>query len=128
MKTDSTPDRNRAEPRDLPPLDPSDGDVVTSAVGTAVVGESPGVNIVVNSIEAVAASASAVVASASVSEGTSDAVVASASAVVTEPCTFVAVGEAVAAGLGIVIAVVVADRPGIVVAVGPLAAVGTAQM
>ena len=57
-----------------------------------------------------------------------DAVVASASAVVTEPCTFVAVGEAVAAGLGIVIAIVVADRPGIVVAVGPFAAVGTAQM
>jgi hypothetical protein len=57
-----------------------------------------------------------------------DAVVASASAVVTEPCTFVAVGEAVAAELGTVVAVVVADRPGIVVAVGPFAAVAIAQM
>ena len=40
----------------------------------------------------------------------------------------VAVGETAAAGLGIVIDAVVADRPGIVVVVGPLAAVETAQM
>ena len=62
-----------------PPLDPSDGDIVASVVGTAVVGESPEVSIVVDGVGAVAASASAVV---------------------TEPCTLVAVGEAVAAGLG----------------------------
>ena len=68
MKTDSTPDRNRPEPRSLPPLDPSDGDVVASVACTAVVGESPGVNIVVDSIETVGASASAVVASVSASE------------------------------------------------------------
>jgi hypothetical protein len=113
------------------------GDVVATVACTdAVVGESPGVNIVVDSIEAVVASASAAVTFASASavvEGiaskrTSDAVAASASVVVTEPCTLVAVGEAVAAGLGIVIDAVVADMPGIVVVVGSLAAVETAQM
>lgn len=52
---------------------------MASAVGTAVVGESP-VGIVVDSVETAAASASAVVASSS--EGTAGAVVASASAVV----------------------------------------------
>ena len=73
-KTDSTPGRIRTEPRCLPPLDPSDGDVVASVACTAVVGESPVVKIVVDSIEGIAA------------EGTSDAVgVASASAVVAEP-------------------------------------------
>ena len=40
----------------------------------------------------------------------------------------VAVGEAVAAGLDIVIVAVVADMPGIVVDVGTLNAVETAQM
>jgi hypothetical protein len=91
---------------------------------------------VVDSIETVVASASGVVASASASAvgggiaaaGTSDAVVASASVVVTKPGTLDAVGEAVAAGLDIVIVAVVADRPGIVVVVGSLAAVETAQM
>ena len=40
----------------------------------------------------------------------------------------VAVGKTAAAGLGIAIDAVVADRPGIVVAVVPLAVVETAQM
>ena len=125
-KIDSTPDRNRVEPRSFPSLAPSDVDIAASVVGSVVVGESPEVNIVVDGVGVVAASASVVVASVS-AEGTAGVVVASASAIVARPCTLT-VGKAVAAGLGIVIAVVVADRPGIVVAVGPLAAVGTAQM
>ena len=126
VKTDSTPDRNRAEPRSLPSLDPSDVDIAASVVGNAVVGESPEVSIGVDSVGVVAASASVVVASVS-AEGTAGIVVASASAVVARPCTL-AVGKVLAAELGIVVAVVVADRLDIVVAVGPFAVVGIAQM
>ena len=54
-KIGSTPGRNRAEPRSLPPLDPSDGNIVASVVGTAVVGESPEVSIVVGSVGVVVA-------------------------------------------------------------------------
>ena len=99
---------------------------MASVVGTAVVGDNPEVSIVVDRVGP-AAFASAVVAS-SPAEGTAGAVVASALAVVTRPSTLVAVGEAVVVGLGIVVAVVVADRLGIVVAVRPFAVVGIVQM
>ena len=125
-KIDSTPDRNRVEPRSFPSLAPSDVDIAASVVGNAVVGESPEVSIVVDSVGVVAASASVVVASVS-ADGAAGVVVASASAVVARPCTLT-VGKAVAAELGVVVAVVVANRLDIVVAVGPFAVVGIAQM
>jgi hypothetical protein len=125
-KIDSTPDRNRVEPRSFPSLAPSDVDIAASVVGSVVVGESPEVNIVVDGVGVVAASASVVVASVSAG-GTAGIVVAFASANVARPCTL-AVGKAVAVGLRVVIAVVVASRLDIVVAVSPFAVVGIAQM
>ena len=50
-KIGSTPGRIRTEPRCLPSLDPSNGYVVASVAGTAVVGESPVARIVVDGIE-----------------------------------------------------------------------------